>query len=264
MRTDELKTFIAATEIPGISHCVTVRRAGGTIEKIRQAQWVTLLVIALTALAASRLEGRVANDDYCLTREGRISVIGAELTALYESKLFVTKDDLARYVFLTNANYDGDSSVALYRAPGKAGSLSGGYWVTLTEVPTSLMAGLSAAREKRPWVDPRSLKVTRADAPIPASAAEVVHKLWVAILERSQVDEKAIPCAPTAVFSAVTAGGSRLKGVTVSLVDDTPCIALVRLGRLLINYPQLRASKRLESARKIKEESQRLLKSIAR
>lgn len=189
-------------------------------------------------------------------------MVGVKITALYESKLFVTRDDVARYVFLTNANYNGDSSVAVYRAPGKAGSLRGDYWLTSTDVSTSLVACISAASEKRPWIDPHSLKVRRVDAPLPASTAQIVHKLWLAMLEGSRVDDRAVPSAPTAIISATTGRGVRLKAVTVSLEDDSLCEALMRLGLSLINYPQLPTAERAKAAREIEKTSYRLLSRV--
>jgi len=210
----------------------------------------------------SPIEAQNSNRDYCLAREGRVSVVGAEDTALYESKLFVTKDDLARYVFLTNAKNDGDRSAAVYRALGKAGSLPGDYWITSTEASVALSDCIPTAVEKA-RVDPRSVKVRRADAPLPASTAQIVHELWVTMLEKSRIDERAVPCAPTAIISATTARGVRLKAVTVSLGEDSPCLALMRLGVSLINYSQSPASKRVEAAREIEKESTRLLKRVS-
>jgi hypothetical protein len=225
------------------------------------------LLLAATALISNlpQLQAQNSDTEACLAREGRTSIVGVEPTALYERKLFVTKDDVARYVFLTNANYDGDRSVAVYRARRKEGSFPGDYWVTSTEVSTSLLDCIPTTAEKSPPVDPRSLVVRRADAPLPKSTAQAVHKLWLAMLKGSPVDEKAIPLAPTAVISATTAGGVRLKAVTVS-VGDNPrfCVALMRFGQSLINYPQLPESKRLEAAREIEKESYRLLKGITK
>lgn len=223
---------------------------------------MVLTVAIVVVTNPSSLEAQSAEFDYCLAREGRVSVVGAEDTALYESKLFVTKDDLARYVFLTNSKNSGDNSVAVYRAPGREGSLRGDYWLTATEVSTSLGACLSAAREKRPWIDPHSIKVRRADAPLPASTAQVVHELWVTMLENSCVDERAVPCAPTAIIYATNARGVRLKAVTVALGEDSPCLDLMRLGVSLINYSQSPASKRMERAREIEKECSSLLKRV--
>ena len=213
--------------------------------------WLVYLgIILFVAGGLPQIEAQNSDGDYCLVREGRVSVIGMDITTLYERKLFVTNGDLARYVFLTNANYNGDSSTALYREPTKEGSLHGGYWVTSTEVSTSLR------------VNPNPPEVRRADAPLRASTALAVNELWVTLLERSRVNEKAVPSAPTAIISARTTRGSRLKAVTTSLEDGTACIALARLGQLLINYPQLPTSRRDEAARKIEENSRVLIERV--
>lgn len=225
--------------------------------QIKQWRRLWLVTVGLTSISLSNVDALGPNKDHCLAREGKTSIVGADDTARYESKLFVTKDDVARYVFLTNANDDGDRSVAVYREPGKRGSLPEAYWVTSTEAPTSLTDGDSATAKKKPHIK-------RADAPIPEAAARKVHALWLAILKASPVDEKAIPLAPTAIISATTANGVRLKAVTVAVGDDPHCIAfsvaLMRFGQTLINYPQLPESQRVEAARRIEKESQQLLK----
>jgi hypothetical protein len=220
-----------------------------------------LSVAAALVLDLAQLDAQNSDRTACLAREGRTSIVGVEDTALYERKLFVTKDEVARYVFLTNANYDGDRSVAVYRASGKAGSLPGNYWITSTEVSTSLSAAIPTATEKA-RINPRTLKVHRADAPFPASAAKTIHELWVTMLERTRVEERAVPCAPTAVISAVSERGPRLKAITVSLGEDSPCLALMRLGQSLINYPQLSVERRGDAARKIEHDARLLLGRI--
>lgn len=223
---------------------------------------VVLVIAAILSSGPAYVEAQSAKDDYCFVREGRESVVGVKITALYEQKLFVTKDDVARYVFLTNANYNGDSSVAVYRAPGKVGSLPGEYWITSTEVSTSLLDCIPDPGGKQPRVDPRKLVVRRADAPLPASTAQIVHELWLTLLERSRVDERAVPASPTAIISASNAQGSRLKAVTGWLGDDAPCLALMQLGLLLTNYPQLPAAERARAAREIERKSERLLAPV--
>ena len=105
-----------------------------------------------------------------LTRIAGTSLIAdsSELGRLLKKKLYMTGDDVARYVFLTNGN-DGDRSVAVYRAVGKAGSLQGSYWVTSTEASTALDRCIPYEGQEEPSVDPKSVLVQRYDAPIPAS-----------------------------------------------------------------------------------------------
>jgi hypothetical protein len=245
-----------------------IDRRGLSFSNITQDTWICrksqtkqlcclVFVLTATTLVSSLPELRAQNSDKdtCLAREGHASIVGVEYTASYESKLFVTKDEVARYVFLTNANYDGDRSVALYRAPGKKGSVAGDYWATATVASGSLGGK-----------DNRATTVRRSEAPLPISTTKAVHELWLAMLEGSRIDEKAIPLAPTALISATTARGVRLKAVTVAGGSDSPCLAfslaLMRFGQSLINYPQLPASKRIEAARELEKEANGLLTRV--
>ena len=83
-----------------------------------------LAVGAMLFIGLKPTRGQNNNIRDCLTREGqgRNSQLVAEHKAAYQRRLFVTKDDVARYVFLTNAKNDGDRSAAVYRAPGRKGS----------------------------------------------------------------------------------------------------------------------------------------------
>jgi hypothetical protein len=126
-----------------------------------------------------------------LTRIARTSILAesSELGRLLKKKLYVTRDEVARYPFLTNGN-DGDRSVALYRAVGKAGSLPGNYWVTATEASIALDRCILYEGQKEPSFDPKSVLVQRYGAPLPASTAQAVHELWLAMLERSQPENR--------------------------------------------------------------------------
>jgi hypothetical protein len=200
------------------------------------------LIIGLPAVGS---QGAVP--DRCLARVHTKSIID-----VYERKLFVTPDEVARYVFLTNRRDDGDRSAAVYRAPGKKESLPDAYWVTVTEAPDRLTAAT------------RNMRVERHDAPLPASAAHALHALWEGVLKQSPLDKHAIPCAPTAVFSVRTSGRAGLSAVTVDLEPDSLCVALINLGQSLVDYAKLPESQRVEGARKIEKESQRLLGRLAK
>jgi len=197
-----------------------------------------------------------------LTRIARTSIIAdsAELGRLLKKKLDVTRDDVARYLFLTNGS-DGDRSAAVYRAIGKAGSLQGSYWVTATEASTALDRCIPYEGQEEPYVDPKSVVVQRYDAPLPASTAKAVHELWLAMLERSQ-PESEISIAPTGVFSATNAGGTRLRAATSWLGDNSISFAMVTMGETLIKYPKSPAAQRAKLADVIEKESKRLLERV--
>ena len=220
-----------------------------------------LLLVSILAVLPFHAEAQYLGGDYCLVREGRVPVVGAKHTALYERKLFVTEDDVARYVFLTNGRNDGDRSAAVYRAPSKAGSLPDGYWITSTEASVSLLNCIPTSVEKA-RVDLRSVKVRRADAPLPATTAKAVHKLWISIVERSRIDERAVPFSPTGIFAVITPTGERRSAVTAWQSQYAFCDALVGLGEFLFDYAKLPFEKRSQAADNIERESNRLLRRL--
>jgi hypothetical protein len=187
----------------------------------------------------------------CFAREGKTPIIDKKHRSDYERKLFLTPDEMARYVFLTNRRDEGDRSAAVYRTLFRKGSLPGDYWITATVATDSLIDHPSAA-------------VRRFDAPLPASVAKVLHELWLAVCRQSHTDEEALPSAPTGVFSVVAVGGARPTVVVVSLVDERSlCLSMLNLGESLIDYAKLPVFRRVDAARKIEKESQRLLAHVS-
>jgi hypothetical protein len=218
---------------------------------------VTALSLAGIGLYSSELRAEDSRDR--LTRIARTSIIAdsSEDGRLIRKKLFVTRDEVARYVFLTNGR-DGDRSVALYRVARKPDSLLGNYWITTTEASTSLLRCIPYEGQEEPSVKLQDVVVHRYNAPLPASTAQVVHQLWLAMLERSQPEDE-ISISPTGVFSATNASGTRLRAATSWLGDNSVSLAMMRLGESLINYPQVSTAKRAKLADQIEKESKRLL-----
>jgi hypothetical protein len=206
-----------------------------------------LLFVATLVSAISAFGIQEASADECLAREGPKSMINDEDRSTYERKLFVTPDEVARYMFLTNRYDDGDRSAAVYRAPFKKGALPGDYWLTVTEAATSLT-------DER-----RDISVRRTDAPLPSSAAQTLHQLWLAVLKQSRINKAATPCAPTGVFYVTTKNGARLSAVTVSLDQDSFCVSLMNVGESLVDYAKLPQSKRQQAAAEIEKQARRLL-----
>ena len=211
---------------------------------------VILAVGAMLFIGLKPTRAQNNNIRDCLTREGqgRYSQIDSAHKAAYERRLFVTPDDIARYVFLTNAKNDGDRSAAVYRAPGKAGSLAGNYWVTVTEASDSL--GME---------DIRHVTVRRYEAAIPETTAKAVHELWLAMILPTRVERDVVCTSPTGIFCVTTNRRARLEAVTVWLQRGGLCEALMGVGDDLIRYP--RSPRRAELAQEIEKQSYRLLKS---
>lgn len=214
---------------------------------------LVMSIISMVLLSRTAIAGRCDNPRECLTREGRTTLITQPHKRNYERKLFVTPDEIARYLFLTNAPNDGDRSAAIYRASGKSGSLPGAYWVTATEASDSLIETT------------RGISVRRSDAPLPASTAVAIHRLWVAFLEATREEKDTIICSPTGIFAATPSGGTRLTGGTWTIPDEgCLCHDLLNLGEELVGYPHLPGTKRAEAARKIEETSHALFRRVWR
>jgi len=190
-----------------------------------------------------------------LTPIVRTSIIAdsSKYNRLLKNKLFVTPDEIARYVYLTNGK-DGDRSAALYQAVEKKGAMPGNFWITATEAS----AAIPYPGGGEPALDIKSVTIQRYDAPLPASTAEAVHELWLAMLERSQ-PEAEIQVAPTAIFSATNPSGTKLRAMASWLEHNSISLALMVLGQDLINYTQMSAERRVKLAHEIEKESKRLL-----
>lgn len=227
--------------------CYTVWR-----DQSSQVNSPVFLVLAGTlVLFLSSFEARAQGAVDCLTREGQKNS-HFEDRSLFERKLFVTPGNVARYVFLTNAPNDGDRSAAVYRMPRKKGYLPGNYWITATVASDSI-------GEK----NVHGITVKRYDAALPATTAAALNELWLAILDRTRIEDVVV-CSPTGIFSASTESGAHFEAVTVSLAENSPCSALMQIGADLISYPQMQESKRVEAARKIEKAARNVLKRVTR
>lgn len=241
------------------SSCCNISPSGGgrgtTASKgprSRPARWLPVLAVAGTLLASlTTIDAQTNSEDHCLTREmhGPKSHLTPQRKTAYERRLFVTPDEVARYVFLTNAQNDGDRSAAIYRAPARKGSLTGDYWVTVTAASDSL-------NEE----DSRGITVRRSDAPLPASTAKAVHELWLAIIGRTRVEKDVVCMSPTDIFAVRTASGTRLEAISIWREEGDSCSALIDIADRLIRYP--RSPHQADLAREIEKQSHRLLKRV--
>lgn len=188
---------------------------------------------------------------------------GADYKKLYQNKLFVTAGDVARFLYLP-ASISTERTAAVYRAPGKVNSLAGGYWVTATEASAQLGPCIPLQGQKERPVNPDSITVRRNDAPLPASTAEAIHKLWLAMLGRSRARPgKTIRLDSTVlIFSATDPKGVLLRAEADEVKDDTRDIWII--GESLIEYCRLPKSRRDQFARKLEKDCSRLLKRMTR
>jgi hypothetical protein len=219
-----------------------------------------IVVIGALLSFPSEIQAEDARDR--LHRIARTSIIAGstEYNRLLEKKLFVTRDDVARYLFLTNGR-DGDRSVAVYQDVGKKRAIPGEFWITATVASTSILECIAYPGQEKPPLKPKDVVVQRYDAPLPASTAKVVHDLWLAMLERSQ-PEAEIQIAPTVIFSATNSSGTKLRAAASSLEENSISLKMMLLGEDLITYSQLPSSKRLKLAQAIEKEAKRLLERL--
>ena len=242
------------------SVCVVSNARYNLVESVRAARrigpasrsWMSRLPWIVVAIVMSLIfppiEGRGEPAIDCLTRQGRKPHFDKKDRARLENKLFLTAGDVARYVFLTNRQNDGDRSAAIYRSTREKRSVPEEYWITATVASDSIGDA-----------DSDNITVRRYDAPLPRSTAKAVRQLWLAVLNRTR-EGNVVICSPTGIFSTTTANGGYLEAVTVSL--DGNCWELIQLGESLISYAQMPEAKRAVAARKLEKESHRLLSSV--
>lgn len=202
---------------------------------------LAIIGVILSVLPLGR--GDTEGGNPSLSREGP----SAETRALYERKLLVTKADLVRYVFLTNARDDGDGAVAIYQTRDANKSSPVTYSITAMVASDSLRA--------------KHVVVRRHDAALPASTAAIVHKLWSEVLTRTRV-QRWVLCGPMAIFSVATVNGVQVTAIAIGFDENSVARAMINIGEQLIEYPQLAANKRPAAARKIQQSSYQLLQRV--
>lgn len=185
---------------------------------------------------------------------------GADYKTLYEQKLFVTKGDLARFVYLPGSG-GAERVAAVYSSSEKQASLPASYWVTATEASGKLLHCISVPGQTERPVDPRTIKIRRDDAPLPESTAKVIHQFWLAMLlgRRPLSQEVLRGDSMTLIFSAADSRGRLLRAQADTVKGNTK--RLWEIGESLFDYCRLPASQRAGAARELEERTRRLLKT---
>jgi hypothetical protein len=181
---------------------------------------------------------------------------------LWQQKLLVTPGEIARFVGLPGTG-GVETTVSVYRAPGKEGSLPGDYWMTATQASESLWNCVEPGTKDQ--VDPNAIAVERCDAPIPESTALTVHKSWLTMLSQSrpQHDSRVIPVdSSREIFSAVDADGRILQGES-STAPKKNTKALINIALSLLEYCGADAHSRTTIATDIEKAASNLLDRVA-
>jgi hypothetical protein len=181
---------------------------------------------------------------------------------LWKQKLLVTPGEIARFVGLPGTG-GVETTVSVYRAPGKEGSLPGDYWMTATQASESLWNCVEPGTKGQ--VDPNAIAVERCDAAIPESTALTVHKSWLTMLSQSrpQHDSRVIPVdSSREIFSAVDAEGRILQGESPT-APKINTNALINIALSLLEYCGADASSRATIATDIEKAASNLLDRVA-
>jgi hypothetical protein len=228
------------------------------VKSFPQTRELALVAAALAALAFSSASGETADGHL-------VPVVRDEFWTAYrkiwELKLLVSSGDIARFVHFPAAA-DVQSAVAVYQERARAGAMPGDYWVTLTKPSVSLSDFMSrellndAARLK-------AVTTSRWDAPLPASTAKAINKLWLAMLSQTGPDpnEGRPVDSSTEIFCAKDETGKLREAQAPK--DQTPnTSAAVQIGFMLLDYPVAKKSQRSKLAAEIEKATRDLLERV--
>jgi hypothetical protein len=216
-------------------------------------------VLLLGVLGSQAVAGSFAGD-HLIPLKKPFDARGPELAyrTLWQRKLLVTGGEVARSVHLPG-NVGVETVVSVYRGDSERGA---GYYVTATQASRSLWDCV-APDAKKP-VNADSIRIVRADAPLPTSTAVIVGKVWVAMLRRTREGRKADKIwldSSKEIFSAVAPDGRMLLGELRGL-GERRTSALSNLAGSLFQYCGAPVSQRPQIARSIEEAAAALLKEI--
>lgn len=176
---------------------------------------------------------------------------------VWQRQLLVTPGDVARFVSLPGTS-DVETSVSIYRKPGKNNSLPGDYWVAVTQASESLWRAVESK------IDPTTIRVQRCDAPIPESTAVAVQKAWMAMLTQTRPRQTSGISVDSSqeIFSAAKPDGAILEGESSS-VPKQNTKALIDIALSFMEYCDAPVAKRAKIMSNIERTTSNLLARVA-
>jgi hypothetical protein len=189
-----------------------------------------------TALGAADLAPRGSADDHLVPVPQYLGNVPL-YRKLWQEKLFVTPGDVGRFVQLPGS-VGVEVAVSVYQDARKSNGLRGGYWVTMTQPSVPLSQCYPSAGNEKP-IDPRTVRIRRCDAPLPASTALAAHRAWLKMLKASRPmsNERSLSVdSTTEIFSARKSGDKVLEAQSppVPLNSRSKVNTLIRY-RILAN-----------------------------
>ncbi len=176
---------------------------------------------------------------------------------LWQQKLLVTPGEIAKSVHLPG-NVGVETAVSVYR---EESAKKPSYRVTATQASRSLWDCVAPDAKER--VNPDSIKIVRADAPLPESTAIILGKVWLAMLLQMRQERKADEISLDSskeIFSAV-AHGKVIEGQLRGFGKRNTS-ALSDLATSLLQYCDAPEPQRAEMARNIEKAASALLKRV--
>ncbi len=176
---------------------------------------------------------------------------------LSREKLLVTSGEVARFVSLPGSA-SVETSVSVYKMPGKRGSLPGDYWVTVTQASKSLWEAAQAES------NPKAIRIERLDAPLPQVTAQTVHDAWISTLIRVKPtprSEEVLVDSTQEIFSAAKSEGSIIEGQAPSS-PGPKTKALIEVAFSLIEYCDKPPALRRKLARDIRSRAMKLIEHV--
>ena len=158
-----LRQFLSCMRIPSLSNLALVllpRNIG--IRHAGDGQFRLLIGVLLTLCVGNALDCHAARShrDYLVPVTKALGS-RAIYEELWQKKLLITPGEIARFVGLPGTA-GVETTVSVYRTPGKEGSLPSDYWVTVTQASESLWNCVEPGAKGQ--VDPSAIAVERCDA----------------------------------------------------------------------------------------------------
>ena len=232
----------------------------GSVRPTMRPLFVAQLVATLCLCMALDCHASSLAKDYLVPVEKAVGSRAA-YERLVEQKLLVTPGDVARFVGLPGT-VGVETTVSLYRAPGKKDSLAGNYWITATQASEQLWNCIAPDAEKK--IDPKTIRVVRCDAPIAESTALAARNVWLAMLSRSRsrrnVNEIVVDSSRE-IFSATNSRGRMLQGES-STGPKENTKALLNIALSLLEYCGTPVDQRATVGRNIEKAASNLLARV--
>lgn len=162
---------------------------------------------------------------------------------LWQKKLLITPGDIARFVSLPG-NSGEEVAASVYRMPTKDRSLTGGYWLTVTQ-PSERLWDFVATPERTSPRDPELITIARCDVPLTQMTGRAVQLAWRTMLAEAHPATSRDYALDRSIelFSVATNKGAS-RWAELPAVRGRRVTALLNIGTALIDLCNMPESRR--------------------